>query len=158
LTSGILLERFADRVAQHFSRVCVSLDATSDELYEQVRGVDALATVARGVSRLRQLAPGVPVTARSTLHRANFRELPRLIDSARALGCESISFLPADVSTQAFGRDRLPDRSRLALDAGEVASFSQIVERTIAAYRADFESGFVAESPDKLRRLPQYYA
>jgi MoaA/NifB/PqqE/SkfB family radical SAM enzyme len=158
LTSGILLERFADRVAQYFSRVCVSLDASTNELYEQVRGVDALATVARGVARLRMLAPGVPITARSTLHRANFRELPRLVDCARALGLESISFLPADVSTTAFGRDRVPDRSRLVLDGDEVTSFSQVVERTIAAYHDDFESGFIAESPDKLRRLPQYYA
>jgi MoaA/NifB/PqqE/SkfB family radical SAM enzyme len=158
LTSGILLERFADRVAQQFSRVCVSLDASNDALYERVRGVDALTTVGRGIARLRTLAPGVPVTARSTLHRANFRELPRLIDCARSLGLDSISFLPADVSTMAFGRDRLPDRERLALDADEVTSFSQVVERTIAAYRDDFESGFVAESPDKLRRLPQYYA
>src|SRR4051812_9934711 len=45
LTSGVLLERSADRVAQHFSRVIVSLDATSAALYERIRGVDALATV-----------------------------------------------------------------------------------------------------------------
>src|SRR6476469_1580286 len=30
LTSGVLLERFADRVAQHFSRLCVSLDASTE--------------------------------------------------------------------------------------------------------------------------------
>src|SRR6185436_15490825 len=29
LTSGVLLERFAERVARHFSRVIVSLDATT---------------------------------------------------------------------------------------------------------------------------------
>src|SRR3979490_2511637 len=45
LTSGVLLERFADRVAQHFARVCVSLDAASDALYAEIRGVDALGTV-----------------------------------------------------------------------------------------------------------------
>src|SRR5262249_6027988 len=102
LTSGILLERFADRVAQHFSRVCVSLDASSGELYERVRGVDALATVSRGIARLRTLAPAVALTARSTLHRSNFRELPRLIDCARALGLDGISFLSAHLSTLAF--------------------------------------------------------
>lgn len=158
LTSGILLERFADRVAQHFSRVCVSLDASTEGLYERVRGVDALATVARGVARLRALAPGLPVTARSTLHRANFRELPRLIDYAHTLALDGISFLPADVSTTAFGRDRAPDATPLSLDSDEVTAFSETVESTIAAYRDDFVSGFVAESPDKLRRLPQYYA
>ena len=158
LTSGVLLERFADRVARRFSRVCVSLDATSDALYEQIRGVNALGTVARGVARLRREAAGVPVTGRATLHRANFRELPRLIDHARAIGLDAISFLPADVSSRAFGREHAPDPGALALDADEIAAFAEIVERTVIAYARDFASGFVAESPDKLRRLPRYYA
>src|SRR5947207_9347536 len=59
LTSGVLLERCAERVAQHFARVCVSLDATSERLYERIRGVDALATVRRGIARLRRSAPEV---------------------------------------------------------------------------------------------------
>src|SRR5689334_17850516 len=158
LTSGVLLERFADRVARRFSRVCVSLDATTDALYERIRGVNALATVARGVARLRREAPDVPVTGRATLHRANFRELPRLIDHAKAIGLDAISFLPADVSSRAFGRDTAPDAGTLALHADEITEFAAIVERTVAAYGPDFASGFVAESPDKLRRLPQYYA
>jgi MoaA/NifB/PqqE/SkfB family radical SAM enzyme len=158
LTSGVLLERFADRVGQHFARVCVSLDATSGALYEQIRGVDALAVVGRGVARLHQLAPRLPLTARATLHRANFRELPRLVDYARRLGLDGISFLPADISSLGFGRSERPDPSPLALSAEEVAEFSETVERTIAVYAADFESGFIAESPDKLRRLPRYYA
>jgi Fe-coproporphyrin III synthase len=158
LTSGVLLERFADRVAKSFSRVCVSLDASSEPLYEQVRGVAALGAVSRGVARLRRLAPALPLTARATLHRSNYRELPRLIEKARELHLDGISFLPADVSSLAFGRERTPDRAGLVLGRAEIADFAQIVERTIAAYARDFESGFVAESPDKLRRLPQYYA
>ena len=158
LTSGVLLERFADRVARRFSRVCVSLDASSDALYERIRGVNALGTVARGVARLRREAPDLPVTGRATLHRANFRELPRLIDHARAIGLDAISFLPADVSSRAFGREQAPDAAALALDADEITAFAAIVERTVTAYARDFASGFVAESPDKLRRLPQYYA
>jgi Fe-coproporphyrin III synthase len=158
LTSGVLLERFADRVARRFSRVCVSLDATTEALYEQIRGVNALATVARGVSRLRREAPAVPITGRATLHRANFRELPRLIDHAKAIGLDGISFLPADVSSHAFGREALPDAGTLALDADEIAEFTEIVEHAITACADDFASGYVAESPDKLRRLPRYYA
>lgn len=158
LTSGILLERCVERVARQFSRVCVSLDATTEPLYERVRGVAALATVTRGIRRLRAIAPHVPVTARSTLHRSNFRELPRLIDYARALKLDGISFLPADVSSKAFGREHAPVASGLELDADDVRAFEEIVERTISVYGRDFESGFVAESPDKLRRLPRYYA
>jgi MoaA/NifB/PqqE/SkfB family radical SAM enzyme len=158
LTSGVLLERFAERVAQQFGRVCVSLDATTSALYAQIRGVDALATVGRGVARLRRTAPHVAVTARATLHRANFRELPRLIEHARALGVDGISFLPADVSSHAFGRDAAADAAPLVLVPAEIAEFEEVVERAIAVYARDFESGFVAESPERLRRLPRYYA
>ncbi|MFI5178798.1 MAG: radical SAM protein [Vicinamibacterales bacterium] len=158
LTSGILLERFAERVAHHFARVSVSLDATTEALYERIRGVAALGTVARGVAKLRAIAPRIPVTARATLHRENFTELPRLVDCAKAMGLDGISFLSADVSSGAFGRDERPDPSLLALGPEEICAFEQVVERTIAAYQRDFASGFIAESPDRLRRLPQYYA
>jgi Fe-coproporphyrin III synthase len=161
LTSGILLERFADRVAQQFTRVCISLDAATEPLYERIRGVNALATVHRGIARFRRIAGAVPVTARATLHRANFRELPRLIDSAKALGVDGISFLPADVSSLGFGREAVPGataRADLALGREEIREFEAIIERTIAVHAGDFASGFVAESPDKLRRLPRYYA
>jgi MoaA/NifB/PqqE/SkfB family radical SAM enzyme len=158
LTSGVLLERCAGEVARHFSRVIVSLDATTEELYRAVRGITALTTLEKGVARLRQLAPDMPVTARATLHRLNFRELPRLVDHARAMALDGISFLPADVSSRAFGRERPPSEARLALDRAEVAELEALIEETVAARGDDFESGFIAESPAKLRRLPRYYA
>jgi MoaA/NifB/PqqE/SkfB family radical SAM enzyme len=158
MTSGVLLERFVDRVAEQFSRVIVSLDATSAPLYEQIRGVDALAIVGRGIARLRRVSPDVPLSGRATLHRANFRELPRLIEYAKRLGLDRISFLPADISSLGFGRAAVPDGAALALEAEEVDEFEAIIERTIAVYASDFDSGFVAESPEKLRRLPRYYA
>jgi MoaA/NifB/PqqE/SkfB family radical SAM enzyme len=158
LTSGVLLERCADSVGEYFSRVTVSLDATTEELYRAIRGVAALATVGKGVARLRRLAPRVTITARATLHRENFRELPRLIDQARAMGFHGISFLAADVSSTAFGRRGRSERPRLDLDADEIAEFDSLVERTIITHQIDFESGFVLDSPRKLRRLPKYYA
>jgi len=158
LTSGILLERFADRVAEQFARVCVSLDAADEALYERIRGVAALRVVERGVRALRRLVPGIPVTARSTMQRANFRELPRLIDRAAAMSLDGISFLPADVSsTGAFGRDERPAPGLLALTREEIDEFEGVIERTLVTHADAFESGFVAESPDKLRRLPRYY-
>ena len=36
--------------------------------------------------------------------------------------------------------------------------FARVVEETIVTRAKDFEDWFVAEPPDKLRRLPQYYA
>ena len=158
LTSGVLLERFALRVGACFERVIVSLDASNEALYRSVRGVAALACVERGVLRLRQLARHIPLTARATLHRLNFRDLPNLIDHARAMGLDGISFLPADLSSPAFGRERSPDLARLALSEDEVSDFAAVVEGTIRSHADDLTSGFVAESAERLRRLPQYYA
>jgi MoaA/NifB/PqqE/SkfB family radical SAM enzyme len=87
----------------------------------------------------------------------NFRDLPRLIDHARAMALDGISFLAADVSSGAFGRAAPPAAERLVLTRREIDEFSTIVERTIADRGNDFESGFIAESPAKLRRLPEYY-
>jgi MoaA/NifB/PqqE/SkfB family radical SAM enzyme len=157
-TSGVLLERTAADVARVFSRVIVSLDASTEVLYQAVRGVAALTAIERGVARLQRLAPNVPITARATLHRWNFRELPRLIDHAKAMALDGISFLSADVFSSAFGREFPARIETLALDADETAEFAELVEETISSHLDDFTSGFVAESPEKLRRLPQYYS
>jgi MoaA/NifB/PqqE/SkfB family radical SAM enzyme len=157
LTSGVLLDRCAEDVARVFSRVVISLDAADEPSYHEVRGVAALPMVEKGVARLRRLAPAVPITARSTLHRMNFRDLPRLIDHARAMALDGISFLSADVSPHAFGREQPPRLQALVLSRHEVAEFAAIVEETLRTHRDAFESGFVAEGPARLRRLPQYY-
>jgi MoaA/NifB/PqqE/SkfB family radical SAM enzyme len=173
LTNGLLFERYAEQVAAHFDTVTLSLDADTPELYRQVRGVDGLEQVERGMARLLQVAPRLPVRARCTLQRHNFRRLPILIDKARSLGLAQISFLAADVSGDAFGRPRARDgtgaetmaeHSAHALpddllpNAEEVAEFARLVDDTIRTHAPDFASGFVAESAQKLRRLPQYYA
>ncbi|HXV59689.1 MAG TPA: radical SAM protein [Vicinamibacteria bacterium] len=158
LTSGVLLPRHAREVADLFSRVTISLDATSRDAYRSVRGLDALAAVEAGVDRLRRLAPGLPVTARSTLHKRNFRELPRLVEKARTMELHSISFLAADVSTLAFGRQHLPAADELLLDSSEVEEMRAIVEDIIENETEAFWSGRIAESPDRLRRIPAYYA
>jgi Fe-coproporphyrin III synthase len=156
-TSGVLLERVVADVARSFERVIVSLDAATEPLYAAIRGVNALNTVERGVARLRTVAPDIPVAARTTLHRQNFRELRRIVEHARAVGFDSISFLAADVSSHAFGRAGTPRAAGLMLTAAEVAEFADVVEEAIAACADDFEAGFITGSPAALRRLPQYY-
>src|SRR5579864_2681569 len=72
LTSGLALERHAEAVAARFAAVTISLDGHTAELYRSVRGVDGLAAVVRGVCRLKELRPELPVRARSTLQQRNF--------------------------------------------------------------------------------------
>ena len=152
------LRRTASRSSSRASS-CRSTRRTSGSI-ETIRGVDALATVERGVARLRRLAPAVPVTARATLHRLNFRELPRLIDHAQGDGARR-HLVPAGgrvLARRSAARARRRPRtsapsSRSTATRSRVRRYRRADDR--ASTRDDFASGFIAESPDKLRRLPQ---
>ena len=158
LTSGLFLEKYAKPIAARFEQVTISLDGPTQALYQEIRGVDALALVERGVARLHDTAPELPIRARSTLHRHNFAELPRLIDKAKEMNLSQISFLAADVTSEAFGQRNMAGTQGLVLDKCQVEEFTRVVEDSIHQRAQDFESHFIAESPDKLRRLPKYYA
>jgi MoaA/NifB/PqqE/SkfB family radical SAM enzyme len=120
--------------------------------------------VAAGVAKLRRLAPQVHIRARSTLHRHNFRFLPDLVAKSRDLGLDQISFLAADVTSDAFNRrpglpqaDEGAASSRLVLDADEVAEFEAAIETVIRTHAREFAERKILPAPDGLRRLARYY-
>lgn len=158
LTSGLALASRAEAVGRVFERVIVSLDGADAASYRDIRGVDGLRTVTRGVAALRAVAPHVRVTARATVHRRNFRDLSALVTTARAIGCAGLSVLAADLDGAAFGQRDTLTRDALRLSPTEVAEFDQVVETFITRHDGDITSGFVAESPAKLRRLVRHYA
>jgi Fe-coproporphyrin III synthase len=160
LSTGLLLSRHAPGIVQWCDEVIVSLDG-SQTVHDAIRNVPrAYARLAEGVAALRTLLPQYHVTARCVLQRRNYRDLPNIIAAARSLALDQISFLAADVSTEAFNRPELWDEARasdVALSPLEVVEFEEILEATIQKHATDFESGFIAESPEKLRRLARYY-
>lgn len=161
LSTGLLLKLRAAEVVQWCDEVTVSLDGSRD-VHDAIRRVPrAFERLAEGVAAVRALDPTFPVTGRCVIQRENYADLPNIIDAARDIGLNSISFLSVDVSSSAFNRPTPWGDERIdevALSPNEVAEFGQVVERTIDDHAADFASGFVAESPDKLRRLPRYFA
>lgn len=158
LTSALGLDPRVASVAGVFSKVIISLDSATAAGYFAIRGVRGLEAVQDGVRRLRAFAPHLPVAARSTIHARNFREMPALITAARAMGCAGISFLPADLSSSAFGHRDLTELQSLRLSRSDVAEFHDVIDALIRDHARDIDSGFVAESPAKLRQLAQYYA
>jgi len=165
LTSGLALGRFAGDIAARFQTVTVSLDGHTPELYRAIRGVDGLGAVVEGVRKLRDRAPAVGLWARSTIHRHNFRHLPDLIAKSRDMGLDQISFLAADVSSDAFNRppglpqvaDETGSPGRLLLTADEVDEFAAIVETAIRTHTRDFDERRIAPDPTGMRRLVSYY-
>jgi MoaA/NifB/PqqE/SkfB family radical SAM enzyme len=163
LTSGLALERHAADIARRFENVTISLDGHTPALYREIRGVDGLPAIEAGVRKLRALAPQLPIRARSTIHRYNFRNLPDLVGKALEMRLDQISFLTADVTSDAFNRKPglpLADQAappRLTLDATEVDELAAVVESTIGTHAGAFASGSVVPGPEGLRRFVRYY-
>lgn len=161
LSTGLLLKRYAEEIVRWCDEVTVSLDG-SRAVHDAIRRVPrAFDRLAEGVAALKALDPDFRVTARCVVQHANYTDLPQIIDAARAIGLDQISFLAADVTTEAFNRPTPWDAERtaeVALTADEATAFAQIVDDVIDTYADDFASGFIAEPPEKLRRLPRYYA
>jgi MoaA/NifB/PqqE/SkfB family radical SAM enzyme len=166
LTNGLFLRKQTQDVIDSIDEVVVSLDGGTAATYDSIRGVDAFDLVLEGIQAVRN--GGVSVTARTTIQRANFREMPLIIDAAKRAGANLISFLTIDVSNPyAFGprfadgmaipviNEHEPPASALtAQDTRELAAILDDVER---AYAADFANGLIAETPAKLRRMIGYF-
>lgn len=161
LSTGLLLEKFAAPVVNHTDDVIVSLDGP-EAIHNAVRRIPkAYERLQRGVRAVKALQPDFPISGRCVIQRLNYAAWPQIVDAARDIGLDHISFLAADISTDAFNRPELWDEERsvsVQLSPDEVADMRVVLEQMIAAYDADFATGFIAESPDKLRRIPAYYA
>ena len=156
LTSGLALAKHARRAATLFDAITVSLDGTDAETYAAIRGLDAFDKVCEGVRAA--AAHGARPGIRVTVQRANYRQLPAFVDLSRELGARQVSFLAVDVANpHAFGRtdDFVSD---LALRPEDLPQLEQILDSMEQGYREDFRSGFIAESPQKLRRILQYFS
>jgi len=160
LTAGLLLQSQADTIAANIDDVTVSLDGPP-AVHNHIRRVpDAFERLAAGVSALRQLRPDMQIRARCTVQKANYRFLRAVVQSAKETGLNSISFLAADLMSDAFNRPQGwgPERQdRVALNAEEVDGLEAEIEGLISDYELDLQSGFVVESASKLRRIVLHF-
>jgi Fe-coproporphyrin III synthase len=156
LTSGLSLVKHARRAAQLFDAITVSLDGTDRATYAAIRGLDAFDNVCAGIEACADA--GIPAGLRVTVQRSNYRQLPQFIDLARKLRARQVSFLAVDVANpHAFGRND-DFSTNLALRSEDLGELEQILGTLERDYAADFRSGFIAESPRKLRQIHQYFA
>lgn len=160
LSTGLLLSGNAAEVARYFDEVIVSLDGPP-ALHDEIRGVPrAYELLAEGIDALRSARPKLEISVRSVVQRKNFRLMSDTIESARKLGIDRISFLAADVSSEAFNRPEgwdEPRKSEVALDAGQAHELETLLEELILRHREDLGTGFLVERPEKLRDIGRYY-
>lgn len=154
LTTGLLLCKRAHEVGTLFDDVIVSIDGPP-EIHDAVRRVrGAFDLIAKGIAAVRAQRPEMPIACRTTVQKANHRNLRATVAAAKAAGFDSISFLAADLTSEAFNRPLvwLNDRqSEIALTAPEVAALEEEVEQLILEQGAGPK--YVIETPQKLRRM-----
>jgi MoaA/NifB/PqqE/SkfB family radical SAM enzyme len=160
LTAGLLLESHAESIAATIDDVIVSLDGPP-AVHDHIRRVPhAFERIAAGVAELRNFRPDMQVRARCTIQKANHLSLREVVQSAKKIGLNSISFLAADLTSDAFNRSQgwTPQhQDRVALNADEVEDLDAEIERLISEHSPDLGSGFVVESASKLRRIVLHF-
>ncbi len=156
LTTGLLLSTRAQEVAAWFDDLIVSVDGPR-EVHDEVRRVrGAFEAITKGVAAVRAHKPDMPIASRTTVQKANHRHLRGTVAAARHAGFDSISFLAADLTSQAFNRQLvwLDERqSEIALTKQEVIALEEEVEQLIVDNAEDIRCKFIAEPPQKLRRI-----
>ena len=161
LSTGLLLKKYASEIINLTDEVIVSLDG-SREIHDKIRNIpNAYDKLKVGVQELRKFNQKYRVTARCVIQKENFRDFPNIVDAAKEVGLDQISFLVADVTTDAFNRPDLWEEQKVnevKLSADELDDFNNVIESLIVTHSEDFNTRFIAESPDKIRRFYNYYA
>jgi Fe-coproporphyrin III synthase len=161
LSTGLSIRKNADRLMEAVDEIIVSLDG-SREVHDTIRNIPgAFQKLRDGVEYIKSVHAGYRISARSVIHRLNFRHWMAMIDSAREMGLDQISFLPADVSSTAFNRQEVWDTDRqheVLLQQNELPDMQTIIQQLIHQYKELFDQRFIAESPQKIEKIYAYYA
>jgi MoaA/NifB/PqqE/SkfB family radical SAM enzyme len=160
LTTGLLLGTRSEIVSRLVDEIIVSLDGP-EVIHDQVRRVKgAFRLVGDGVRAVRQRKADMPIRARTTVQRANHAFLRETVAAARDLSLNSISFLAADVTSQAFNRELVWPAARQAhvvLTAREIEGLRDEVEALIEDNGVDIDTHFIIESRAKLRHIVRHF-
>jgi len=161
LSTGLTVKKNAAQLLDWVDELIVSLDG-HEVLHDEIRNVPgAFKKLREGVRTLKMMDPEYRVSARTVIHRLNFKHWLMIIESAKEMGLDRISFLPADVSSHAFNREVLWNESRqheILPEEKDLPDLLGTINEVIDVHQADFRSGFIAESPKKLKRIYDYYA
>jgi len=161
LTTGLTLKNHAEQLVQWVNDIIVSLDG-DEQLHDAIRNIPgAFHKLKDGVQQIRSLKPDYRITTRTVIHRLNFWNWIAIIEQAKQMGLNQISFLPADVSSHAFNRQiawEQPRQNEILLSKNELPELVVVIQQIIDRYRDDINSGFIAESPEKLMDIYHYYA
>jgi Fe-coproporphyrin III synthase len=160
LTTGLLLNKCAADAAKSFDEILLSLDGP-ESIHNSIRCVDnAFELIKAGVAAVKELNPAIRITARTTVQRSNCFYLRETVAAAKQLNLDGISFLAADVQSEAFNRPLVWPAERqneIALSHSDLPALEAEIQGLIRDCAADIQSGYIAESPIKLYRILAHF-
>lgn len=161
LSTGLILKKNAGQLVKWVDDIIVSLDG-DEATHDLIRNIPgAFNKLREGIAAIKELDPHFRITARTVIHRLNYQNWSKIIDSAKELGLDQISFLPADVSSHAFNRQQLWDEPRqheILLSENDLDELKKIIGALFTSHKNEFENKFIAESREKIRNIWLYYA
>ncbi len=161
LSTGLTLKRNAEKLVDYIDDIIISLDG-DEALHDAIRNIPgAFSKLKEGIEAIRSIEPSFRITGRTVIHKLNFHAWDKIIDAAEALGLDQISFLPADVSSQAFNRELPWDADRqheVMLSIADLPLLQNMYTTITKKYKDEFQSRFIAESPAKLGNIYSHYA
>ncbi len=160
LTTGLLLDKKAEEVAAGFDEIIVSLDGPR-EIHDKIRRVPGgFDLIRRGIAAVRRLRAEMHISARTTVQKANHAQLCETVIAAQGLELNGISFLAADLTSEAFNRENGWNEARqsaVGLSTAELDVLAFEIETLVSEFADEIRTGFVAESPEKLRRIARHF-
>jgi len=161
LTSGHAIKRHAESLVKYVDSIIISLDGT-EEIHNKIRNIEnAFIKTKESILAIKALQPNFKITGRTVIHQLNFRIWPQIIDAAKELQLDSISFLPADVTSNAFDHTeewKEENKDKLLIDAAFLPELKSIIDKMLDTHAIDFAKRFVLESPARIWSIHQYYA
>ncbi len=161
LTSGHAIKRHAEMLVKYVDDIIISLDG-DETIHNSIRNIEnAFEKTRESVHLIKSFKQGYHVSGRTVIHQLNFNIWPKIIDAAKDMKLDSISFLPADVTSTAFNHSAGWDdtiKDQLLIDAEHLPALKKIIEELIHMYANDFATGYIKEPPEKIWKIYEYYA
>jgi radical SAM protein with 4Fe4S-binding SPASM domain len=160
LSTGQRLKELSLEVSEHTDGTILSLDGP-EPVHDTVRRVKgAFAQMKEGIPAVRRFRPQYSFSGRVTVQRVNFSFLRETVRAGRTLGLDSLSFLAVDANSNAFNRPTAWDARRqqeVLIPPNQLSELEEEIENLIREFREDIHSGFIRESPEKLRRIAHHF-
>ena len=160
LTTGLSIKQNAGELIKWVDDIVVSLDG-DEAMHDAIRNIpNAFKKLKEGVEHIKSLSPSYRITARTVIHRLNFRNWSAIIAAAKDMGIDQISFLPADISSHAFNRQTAwaePKQHEILLSEHELPELQEVIY-SVLNQSTYFSTRYIAESDEKIWDIYNYYA